>query len=549
MKSSNTESEQQRSTDNAQATGKASLSVRGHWTLSTMLVAVMAAGFWVFARGFLLTRMVLPDRSISSELPYTGVATAEGTCEWYPAKFERVIVLVVDALRVDFATWSSELNSTAAGEAKPYHNRLPVLERLGTARPEQAQLFRFRADPPTTTLQRLKGLTTGQLPTFIDAGSNFAGSAIDEDNWLQALRRRPAEGCDAATGQARTGARNLVFLGDDTWLSLFPEELHDTQAAEANGTWQSGEGWARVREFPSLNVWDLDTVDDGVLSRLPQLLLGPEAAEAQMGAEQAARVQGQRRRWRELVRQQQTWAHADFGVTGMGSAQVDAARLHNEWEVIVAHGLGVDHCGHRFGPEHAAISGKLEQMNAAIELITEAIDGDARATALVVLGDHGMDGTGDHGGDSPREVDAALWIYANRPWRSAAGDARAARTLRAAEARLAEATVDADLQHAWWRNTHLSEAYGGRVAAPEQRSVAQIDLVPTLALALGLPVPFNNLGAAVPEMFADDGGSGEWGLLRALRLNAAQTLRYVDAYTAASPAHGFPAAALRSWHA
>ncbi|KAJ2084215.1 mannose-ethanolamine phosphotransferase gpi13 [Coemansia sp. RSA 988] len=549
MKRSNTEDERQRLTDAAQVTEKATLSARGHWTMSMMVVATMAAGFWVFARGFLLTRMVLPDRSLSSELPYSGVATAKDTCEWYPAKFERVIVLIVDALRVDFATWSSELNTTAVDKAKPYHNRLPVLERLGTARPDQAQLFRFRADPPTTTLQRLKGLTTGQLPTFIDAGSNFAGSAIDEDNWLQALRRKPAEGCDTTTGKARTSARNMVFLGDDTWLSLFPDELRDTQAAEVNGTWQSGEGWARVREFPSLNVWDLDTVDDGVLSRLPQLLLGPEAAEAQMGTEQAARLQEQRRRWHKLVQQQKTWAHTDFGALGMGSAQVDAARLHSEWEVIVAHGLGVDHCGHRFGPEHAAISGKLTQMDAAIELITEAIDDDKRATALVVLGDHGMDGTGDHGGDSPREVDAALWIYANRPWRSAAGDARVARVLRAAETRLADAAVDADLQHGWWHNTHLSEAYDGRVAAPKQRSVAQIDLVPTLALALGLPVPFNNLGAAVPEMFADDGGSGEWGLLRALRLNAAQTLRYVDAYAEASPAHGFPAEELRAWRA
>ena len=38
------------------------------------------------------------------------------------------------------------------------------------------------ADPPTTTMQRLKALTTGSLPTFIDAGSNFATNEINEDN-------------------------------------------------------------------------------------------------------------------------------------------------------------------------------------------------------------------------------------------------------------------------------------------------------------------------------------------------------------------------------
>lgn len=38
------------------------------------------------------------------------------------------------------------------------------------------------ADAPTTTLQRLKGITTGSLPTFIDVGSNFATAEINEDN-------------------------------------------------------------------------------------------------------------------------------------------------------------------------------------------------------------------------------------------------------------------------------------------------------------------------------------------------------------------------------
>ena len=34
----------------------------------------------------------------------------------------------------------------------------------------QCRLFGFRADPPTTTSQRLKSITTGTLPTFVDIG-------------------------------------------------------------------------------------------------------------------------------------------------------------------------------------------------------------------------------------------------------------------------------------------------------------------------------------------------------------------------------------------
>lgn len=36
-------------------------------------------------------------------------------------------------------------------------------------------------------MQRLKALTTGSLPTFIDAGSNFASYAIVEDNLIKQL--------------------------------------------------------------------------------------------------------------------------------------------------------------------------------------------------------------------------------------------------------------------------------------------------------------------------------------------------------------------------
>ncbi|KAI8324158.1 hypothetical protein GQ54DRAFT_256974 [Martensiomyces pterosporus] len=410
-----------------------------------MFVLANAVGFWLFSRGFLLTRMVLPDHSLSSVLPYLPPSepaagsvpghAAEDSCGWYPAKFDRTIILIIDAMRIDFATWSDELNSafgqgdgqTAKGRLRPYHNNLPIIGSLTAAHPEQAMLYRFRADPPTTTLQRLKGLTTGQLPTFIDAGSNFAGSAIDEDNWLQALR---------------WPKRNLVFLGDDTWTSLFSKELSDTISKESNDT--------------DLNVWDLHTVDDGVLIGLKQ--------------------------------------------------------LHEDWDVIIAHCLGVDHCGHRFGPDHPAISNKLEQMNQAIELIVDSINRSEKATALYVFGDHGMDPKGDHGGDSPREVDAALWIYSNK------------------------------------NDDYWSKDSGYLFKPTPLRSIPQIDLVSSLSLSLGLPVPFNSLGAVIPEMFAsDDSVGGEWGLLRALRLNAAQVMRYLTAYMSRSHSHGFSDEVVQLW--
>ena len=44
--------------------------------------------------------------------------------------------------------------------------------------------------------------------------------------------------------------------------------------------------------------------------------------------------------------------------------------------------------------------------------VIEALDNN---TVLFVLGDHGMTRTGDHGGDSKDELDAALFVYSLSP--------------------------------------------------------------------------------------------------------------------------------------
>ncbi|KAJ1994403.1 mannose-ethanolamine phosphotransferase gpi13 [Coemansia spiralis] len=592
------------------------LPARGFWLLSFVMLCASSIGLWLFSRGFLLTRMVLPDHSSASVLPYShssgDVAVSSLTDAsasvhgWYPAKFDRTIVFIIDALRIDFAAWSEELDAKLnikehpatdglggtrhdhrhTSRIMPYHNRLPVLHSLSAKFPEQTMLYRFRADPPTTTLQRLKALTTGQLPTFIDAGSNFAGSAIEEDNWLQAMRRPSMHNCNA-TDTAKYGKnsnscggfkRNLVFLGDDTWMSLFPSELSDTCALESDATHlepadsldrSNTRGWTRSRPFPSLNVWDLDTVDDGVLSRLPLFLLPPESEEHTMDDRQADSVRTKRQDWRRLVKQQEMLSHPDIVSTrqnspssnnlksAMASDRVGPLELHREWDVIIAHGLGVDHCGHRFGPDHPTISQKLSQMNKAIEYIVDSIDNSEKSTALFVFGDHGMDLKGDHGGDSPREVDAALWIYSNKKWNTKKGAERAARVMEHASAIIDNlalgSSLDQDIRTSWWLNTHLTDDYSSNPNTPtlkptRLRSIPQIDFVSTLSLSLGLPIPFNNLGAVIPELFASDGDvQGEWGLLRALRLNAAQVMRYLATYTSKSHTHGFSNDALHAW--
>lgn len=103
----------------------------------------------------------------------------------------------------------------------------------------QTKLFRIEAEPPTVTAQRLKALTTGTLPTFIDIGSNLNSSAVVEDNFIDQLKVK-----------IEKNNQSLVVLGDDTWFGLFPNQFN------------------HVHVYPSFNTRDLTTVDDGIISHL-----------------------------------------------------------------------------------------------------------------------------------------------------------------------------------------------------------------------------------------------------------------------------------------
>ncbi len=68
------------------------------------------------------------------------------------------------------------------------------------------------------------------------------------------------------------------------------------------------------------------------------------------------------------------------------------------------------------------------------------------------------------------------------------------------------------------------------LATAKERPVNQIDLVPTLALLLGLPIPFNNLGSPIDEAFAGRKGNAWENLASVARMTAAGIKRYQAAY-------------------
>lgn len=170
------------------------------------------------------------------------------------------------------------------------------------------------------------------------------------------------------------------------------------------------------------------------------------------------------------------------------------------WGLAIGHGLGVDHAGHRVGPEHPVMKAKLEQMNGFLAELVRAIDED---TLLVLLGDHGMDRTGNHGGDSILETMSAVWIYSKGV------------ALSQGSTSLPNSLVP-------------TTVFPGETVP--HRSIQQIDLVPTISLLLGLPIPFNNLGSIIPEVF--DRRTSKTGLQKALELNANQVKKYLNTYRA-----------------
>ena len=51
----------------------------------------------------------------------------------------------------------------------------------------RSQLCQFLADPPTLTMQQLKGMTTDGLPTFANISKKIRDADIDDDSWLQQI--------------------------------------------------------------------------------------------------------------------------------------------------------------------------------------------------------------------------------------------------------------------------------------------------------------------------------------------------------------------------
>ncbi|KAL8370465.1 hypothetical protein RB595_000708 [Gaeumannomyces hyphopodioides] len=163
---------------------------------AAFLVAVLLVGANIlipiaivtFATGFFPYKPVLPGLAQYDNLEL-GPPPA--------APFDRLVFMVVDALRSDFVY--------TAGSGFEYTQKLI---RDGTALP-----FTAHATSPTVTMPRIKAITTGSIPSFLDVILNIdegdeSSSLASQDTWLAQMKAKDSG--------------KLLMYGDDTWLKLFP---------------------------------------------------------------------------------------------------------------------------------------------------------------------------------------------------------------------------------------------------------------------------------------------------------------------------------------
>ncbi|XP_057807156.1 GPI ethanolamine phosphate transferase 2 isoform X2 [Salvia miltiorrhiza] len=158
-----------------------------------------------------------------------------------------------------------------------------------------------------------------------------------------------------------------------------------------------------------------------------------------------------------------------------------------DWDLLILHYLGLDHVGHIGGRNSVLMCPKLTEMDKVIERIHSSItltqEMNQRGTLLVVVSDHGMTDGGNHGGSSYEETDSlALFISA-------------------------EKITDAE---------NSKEAY-------------QVDIASTLALLFGVPIPKNNVGTVMTDVFSSLKAEQQ---LRILELNSWQLLRLLQTHFA-----------------
>lgn len=140
----------------------------------------------------------------------------------------------------------------------------------------------------------------------------------------------------------------------------------------------------------------------------------------------------------------------------------------DDWDVLILHYLGLDHIGHKGGPESSHMPGKQSEMDGIIKKLFSASVEDHPETLMVVMGDHGMNEAGNHGGSSSGETSAAALLISTKFQQFNLNNNKA------------PLPINDDFHY--------------------YEKIAQGDLVPTFAALFDFPIPLNSLGVLLKDL-------------------------------------------------
>ncbi|XP_071452153.1 GPI ethanolamine phosphate transferase 2 isoform X2 [Hetaerina americana] len=167
------------------------------WLLWTLTVALI--GQVLFIYGFLPISIAGLKVTEDRPLPTSINGLRVNSDSLYRPIINKLILVVIDAMRDDF------IIGPDAARHMPYLSSL-IYNGRGVH-------FTSLVEPPTVTLPRIKAMTMGTIPNYVDVILNVIekeSNCSKENSFI---------------GRAAAKRLNTVFYGDDTWLRLFPNSF------------------------------------------------------------------------------------------------------------------------------------------------------------------------------------------------------------------------------------------------------------------------------------------------------------------------------------
>lgn len=174
----------------------------------------------------------------------------------------------------------------------------------------------------------MQAMMTGTVPNFVDIVLNFGSKPLSSDSLLL---------------QAKKQGHKLVFYGDDTWLSLFPNvfERHDGTVSFF------------VTDFTEVKFRYIQCVD-----KLPLYALYNSTYHHCIS---------------NLTRASAELLIFVNKVDNNVTRHIRDELNNDDWSVMILHYLGLDHIGHVEGPSGASIRPKLREMDEIVARIAHEV--------------------------------------------------------------------------------------------------------------------------------------------------------------------------------